>query len=397
MKQEVISYLSTIKEEIFNISKFIYENPEESYKEHNSSKLLVKILEKHNFDIKNNFLNMGTAFHAQFGSGHPKICFLCDYDAHTDQGDILGNNLVSAMSVGAAISLAKVIPKIGGSVIIIGCPGELKGGSKTIMVKEHVFEDIDAVLMARPHVTSAESGTSMATLPIEINYTSSNQYYNTHGSYSALTAGLFTLQGLQLLIDGYGENCSINGIAVKTPSTPHFSPTVMDTTVYLKASKMKTLCEVEKKIRNYVKTTETLMNVKGELHFHQLPCDELISNKTISRIFSHNLKESGIIDINPPRNTHLGMSLGSVSFVVPTICPYISITDNNNLEPYSKEFSDATISEKANDSLMKGIQSLASTAIDLIEKQELLAEAKKELYNYTKISCIEEEITKDIN
>lgn len=397
MKQEVISYLSTIKDEIFNIAKYIYDNPEESYKEHNVLDYLTKLLESHNFDIKKNFLNVATSFYAQFGNGHPKICFLCDYDSDKNNGDILGNNLITSMSIGTAIALTKVIPKIGGSVIVIGCPGELKGGSKTIMVKEHVFDDIDAVLMARPHVTSAESGTSMATLPIEINYKSSNQYYNTHGSYSALTAGLFTLQGLHLLIDGYGENCFINGIAVKTPSTPHFSPTSMNTTIYLKASKMATLCEVEKKTRNFIKTTETLMNVKAELHFHELPCDELVSNKTISRIFSHNLKECGIININPPRDTHLGMSLGSVSFVVPTICPYISITDDKRLEPYTKEFSDATLSEKAKDNIINACEALASTAIDLIEKQDLLAEAKKELYNHNKVSCIEEEISKDIH
>lgn len=395
MKQEIISYLTTIKEEIFNISKYIYENPEESYKEHNTSKLLIKTLENHNFDIKKEFLNINTAFYAQFGNGHPKICFLCDYDTDKNHVDILGSNMITAMSIGAAIALTKVLPKIGGSVIVIGCPGELKGGCKTIMVKEHVFEDIDAVLMARPHIISAASGTSMATLPIEINYKSSSQYYNTMGSSSALTAGLFTLQGLHLLIDSYGENCFINGIAVKAPSTPHFSPTSMNITVYLKALKMATLCEIEKKIKDFIKTTENLMNVECELHFHELPCDELISNNAISRIFSHNLKESGLIDIKPPRNTHLGMSLGSVSFIVPTICPYISITDDKNLEPYTKEFAIATTTELAKDNLMKAIEALAFTAADLIEREELLSEAKTELYNHIKVSCIEEEIYKN--
>ncbi|NLM35097.1 MAG: M20 family metallopeptidase, partial [Clostridiales bacterium] len=33
MKQEIISYLNSIKDEIYNITKFLYDNPEESYKE----------------------------------------------------------------------------------------------------------------------------------------------------------------------------------------------------------------------------------------------------------------------------------------------------------------------------------------------------------------------------
>lgn len=388
MKQEIISYLSTIKDEIINISRFIHENPEISYQEIKTSKYISDILIKYNFNVKNNFLDMKTSFYGEIGSGHPKICFLCDYDSSPNLVDTLGNNLITAMSIGAALGASKVIDKTGGTIVVIGCPGELNGGSKTIMVKEKVFNDIDAVLMARPHVTTCETGSSMATLPIEINYNSNKIYQGKEGVYSALEAGLFTLQGLSVLINGYDKNCFINGISIKPPTTPHFAPTDFSTTLYLKAKNMTTLCHLEKKIKHFIKTTESLMNITSEIHFHQTPCDELISSKTLSRIFSHNLKECGIIDIAPPRDTHLGMSLGSVSFEVPCICPYICITDDKSILPYSIEFSKATTSTLAEKRILSAIEALAITALDLLEKDNLLIDGKQELFSHKKVNCI---------
>ena len=37
MRQEVISYLSTEKEALFNLCKFLHDNPEDSYKEYESN------------------------------------------------------------------------------------------------------------------------------------------------------------------------------------------------------------------------------------------------------------------------------------------------------------------------------------------------------------------------
>lgn len=46
MKQKIVSYLKSIESDLFNISKYIYDNPETSFNEYKSCKYLIDILKK---------------------------------------------------------------------------------------------------------------------------------------------------------------------------------------------------------------------------------------------------------------------------------------------------------------------------------------------------------------
>ena len=130
MKQEMISYIEKHKDDLKSLNRFLYDNPEKSYDEFNSYNYICNLLEKHNFEIKKNFLDLKTSFYASKGSGNPNICFLCEYDAIENEGHITGHNLLTTTSVAAALALSSIIEKIGGSVTLIGCPGEYLGGTK---------------------------------------------------------------------------------------------------------------------------------------------------------------------------------------------------------------------------------------------------------------------------
>ena len=55
MRQEVISYLSTEKEDLFNLCKFLHDNPEDSYKEYDGCKYICNFLRDRDFDVEKNF------------------------------------------------------------------------------------------------------------------------------------------------------------------------------------------------------------------------------------------------------------------------------------------------------------------------------------------------------
>ncbi|NMM61647.1 M20 family metallopeptidase [Clostridium sp. P21] len=382
MRQEISSYLSTIKDDILNLSKYIHENPEDSFHEFKAYNYIINMLKNNNFNITEHYLDIPTAFYAQYGTGHPKICYICEYDAVKDLGHVVGHNLISAMSIAASLSLSKIIPKIGGSVVVIGCPGEFLGSSKVTMTKQGTFNDIDVVLMAHPDVITAESGSSMAIIPMKISYKSKSGFtYRKTKKHTALDACLFVFNTLSLLSKGFEDNCTIDGIILKGGDSPYLLPSETESKFYIRCPKMSMACEIEKKVQELVKTTSYLMNVDCSVCLYELPYDELIQNKNLSRIFSHNLKESGIIDIDPPKDTNSGLSLGTVSQVVPCIHPYISICEDKNIEYSSKEFSEATISYYAQDKIIKVAQALALTGLDLIENASLLNQVKKEFFN----------------
>jgi amidohydrolase len=386
MKQEMISYLHTMKDDIFKLSKYIYENPEESFYEYKAYDYIVNMLKDKNFKISEKYLDIPTAFYAEYGSGHPKLCFICEYDAATKEGHVTGHNLISAISMGAALSVAKVIDKFkSGTVIVLGCPGEFISGAKITMAKQGTFKDIDAVLMAHPDVENSETGTSMAQLPIKIKYMSRDSHIGPkEGSYSPLDACTFTFNALSFLKNGFEKNCSLENILIKHAISPHILPADAELSLYIRAPKMTQACEIEKKIKELVKAVEALMDISNEISMPELPYDELIPNHALSRIFAHNLKEIGIIDTVKPKNTLASLSLGTVSHLVPCLHPYIKIVADSSIKYATTDFANATISQFAEDNMLKASIALASTAVDLIEKEELLQEVKVEFYETIK-------------
>jgi metal-dependent amidase/aminoacylase/carboxypeptidase family protein len=288
------------------------------------------------------------------------------------------------MSIGAALSVAKVLDKFNsGTVRILGCPGEFISGSKVTMAKQGTFNDIDAVLMAHPGVETSETGTSMALLPVKIKYACKGPI-SQNGNYSSLDACSFTFNALSFLKIGFETDCSTDNIIIKNCKSPQPVPNGSELSLYIRAPKMLQACEIEKKIRELTNAVETLMEVSCELSMPELPYDELIPNHALSRIFAHNLKEIGIIDPVKPKNTFAGLSLGTVSHLVPCLHPSIAIIEDNSTKYGTIDFAHSSISKFAEDNTLKAAIALACTALDLLEKDELLQEIKVEFYENIK-------------
>lgn len=381
MKQEMISYLLKCKEDIKKLNDYLYNNPEDSYNEFNSYKYICDFLTNYNFNIKNEFLELPTSFCASKGNGYPKICFLCEYDAIPGEGHLTGHNLLTSTSIAAALSLSHIIDKIGGTVILIGCPGEYLGGTKSVMVKQGVFDDIDVVLLAHPDTITSESGSSSAIIPLSIKFIGHNGLsFLNRGAYTSLDGILLTFNILNSLLKGFPEDVEVNSILSNGGSTPLLLPLESEAKFYIRAKEMDVAKIAENKLREIVIYVSKLIRVQYSISLYEPENEELITNRTLNRLFSHNLKENGIINISNPRDVYSGLSLGIVSKKVPCIHPYISIVNDPNIKYGTKEFAQATISEYAFEEAMKAALSLSFTGYDIILNENLLLEVKSEFY-----------------
>ncbi|MGL4847641.1 MAG: M20 family peptidase [Clostridium sp.] len=382
MNHDVQKYIIHCEDDIRSICNFLYSNPEESYKEKRASTFICDILKKHNFDIKENILNIKNSFYASRGTGHPKIAFICEYDAIPGEGHLTGHNLLSAISVLAGLSLGNALSKLNyGSSIIIGCPGEYLGGTKETMVHQGLFDDIDAVLLIHPDIKTSESGTSSAIIPLSIEFegTDGLSFLN-KSDYTSLDAILLTLNILNSISKGFSSDLEINSILSNGGTTPLLIPKSSEGKFYIRGKTMDIASEGEKKLRLIAKTVGTLTNLEPKFSLYEPQNEELKTNSTLNRLLCNNLKESGIININPPKNSHAGLSIGSVSKKVPCVHFYVSISENPDLEYGSIDFSKATTSDYAFDIAKKAGLSLALTGLDLITNKSLLQEAKDEFY-----------------
>ncbi|MET7056463.1 M20 family peptidase, partial [Clostridium botulinum] len=382
-KQKIVSYLKSIESDLFNISKYLYDNPETSFNEYKSCKYLIDILKKNNFNVQENYYNIPTSFYAEFGKGYPKICFFCEYDAPSEIGHVSGHNLVSSISLGAALSLSKVIDNFSGTIIVMGTPGESLSGSKVTLAKQGAFKDIDVGLMVHPDEVTCQSGSSMAILPLKIKFRGKEtlSYENTD-VFSSLNGLLYTFNSINLLKQSINENFHIDKLVINSGTDPYISSNTTEAKFYIRSKSISTAIYVEKRIRKIVDNANSLLNLDSEICFFELPYRELITNKRLSRLFCHNLKEAGIIDICNEKNTVSGLSLGTVSHYIPCIHPYISILDkNSSVNYFTKEFADKTLTKHAQQNALKASQALSLTALDLIQNDMLLKEVKKEFFN----------------
>ncbi|MGG7143847.1 M20 family peptidase [Clostridium nigeriense] len=381
MKQEMINFIEKYKDDLFNLNKFLYNNPEKSYAEFNSYNYICDLLEKYNFNIEKNFLDLKTSFYAYKGNNHPKICFLCEYDSIPDEGHITGHNLLTTTSVAAALALSSIIEKIGGSVVIIGCPGEYLGGTKSVMVKQGVFDSIDIVLTAHPDVVTSESGSSSAIIPLSIKFLGHNGLsFLNKGAYTSLDGVLLTFNILNSLLKGFPKDVEVNSILSKGGFTPLLLPIESEAKFYIRSKEMDVARIVESKLREIAIYVSKLIRVQNSISLYEPENEELITNRSLNRLFSHNLKETGIINIDGPRDIYSGLSLGIVSKNVPSIQPFFSIINNESIQYGTKDFANATMTDYAFKEAMKTALALAFTGYDIISKENLLAEVKNEFY-----------------
>lgn len=353
MKDLIIKEVEALKATLIETSDFICSNPELGNQEFKAMEKLTSLLKSHGFSIETNILNKPTAFRASYASNKPgpSIAYLCEYDALPGIGHGCGHNMIGTMSCGAAIALSKVLNLIGGRVVVLGTPAEETDGAKVDMA-------MDAIQFDFKGKTS-----HAAASPQE--------------GINALDAVLLTFTGINALRQHITPDARIHGIIIEGGKAANIIPDRAIAQFYVRASKKKYLHELVEKVKNIARGAAIMTGATLDISYYQISYDDMNTNKILSDSFTENLKHIGVTDIQPARSSYGSIDMGNVSNVVPSIHPYISISDSP-LVGHTTEFRDATHTDKAHIALVKGASSLALTGYDVITEKELLLRIKEE-------------------
>ena len=381
MKDLVIKEVEILKEELIEISDFICSNPELGNQEFKALEKLTTLLKSHGFTIETNILNKPTAFRATYISkkAGPCIAYLCEYDALPGIGHGCGHNMIGTMSCGAAIALSKVLNFIGGKVVVLGTPAEETDGAKVEMAKNGLFKGIDVAMILHPDDKNHESGQSLAMDAIQFDFKgkASHAASSPHEGINALDAVLLTFTGINALRQHITPDARIHGIITDGGKAANVIPDRAIAQFYVRASKKKYLNELGEKIKNIANGAALMTGATLDISNYEISYDDMNTNKILSDSYTNNLKYIGVTDIHPARSSYGSIDMGNVSNVVPSIHPYISISDSP-LVAHTTDFRDSTLTAKAHDALLKGASSLALTGYDVITDKELLLKIKEE-------------------
>lgn len=158
------------------VAQQIWNFAEVGYMETKSSALLQGELKAAGFTVTTGVAGEPTAFVAEFGSGKPVIAILGEYDAlpglsqaaTSERRSVItggpghgcGHHLFGTASTAAAIALKQWMQanNVKGTLRMIGTPAEEGGAGKVYMVRDGVFNDIDAVIAWHPGDENSVSG-----------------------------------------------------------------------------------------------------------------------------------------------------------------------------------------------------------------------------------------------
>lgn len=381
MKNAIICEIEKIKESLWDINDYIYNNPELGDKEFKAVEKLTSFLEKHSFNIEIGIANRETSFKAEFDSGieGPTIAYMCEYDALPEIGHGCGHNMIGTMSAGAGVALSKVIKKIGGKVVVFGTCAEETNGAKVDMAEQGVFNNVDVAMMVHPNNITCESGTSLAMEAIEFDFfgQTSHAAASPEKGINALDAVILTFNGINALRQHVTSDVRIHGIISEGGVAANIVPDKAVAKFYVRAAKKKYLNEVVEKVKNVARGAALMTGARLEISNYESSFDDMNTNKNLSKAFNKNLEMIGVQDIKRREEIGGSIDMGNVSYVVPAIHPMIGI-GNTNLVSHTIEMAEATITNEAHEALLKGAIALACTGYDVISDKNLLAEIKKE-------------------
>ena len=167
-KNDVLDYIESRESDFAEVARRIWELAEVGYQETESSALLLKQLETASFSIDRGVAEIPTGFIANYGEGRPVIGILAEFDAlpglsqeavterkarvEGAAGHACGHHLFGTASVAAAMAVKQWLDASGsaGTIRLYGTPAEEGGGGKVYMVREGLFDDVDAVLAWHP-------------------------------------------------------------------------------------------------------------------------------------------------------------------------------------------------------------------------------------------------------
>lgn len=187
------------EQQFTSISDQIWKFAEPRYQEFHSSALQADFLEQEGFTVTRNLGGIATAFSASFGSGHPVIGLLGEYDAlpcmnqiadspekKTDHpgaaGHGCGHNLLGTGAMEAACLIRDWLLQTHseGTVIYFGCPAEEGGAGKAFLTRSGCFDNLDFALAWHPGSKTGLIKEALANIRVIFDFTGKSAHAAAH-------------------------------------------------------------------------------------------------------------------------------------------------------------------------------------------------------------------------
>ncbi len=380
LKAKIRSEVDALRQELIQLSLKIHDNPELSFQERRASSWLIEFLRDNGFRVRRNFVGLPTAFEATYGRGTPRIALLAEYDALPQMGHGCGHNVIAASAVGAGVASKLAVDQVGGTIVVLGTPGEEVFGGKIDMVEARVFEEIDVAMMVHPNTRNTVTMETLACTSLDVEFIgkaahAAAQPYKGVNALEALIMGFSSVNALRQHIKGEAR---IHGIITDGGQAPNIVPARSAARFLIRALDKGYLDELKEKVLNCFRAGSVATGAKLIHHWGERSYLPMKSNVALAGLFNENLQSLGRhVEVPDPRFGFGSTDMGNVSQVVPSIHPSVAIAPPE-VVIHTPEFAEAAASEAGHEGLLDAAKAMATTVVDILTKPEVLDEIKQE-------------------
>jgi amidohydrolase len=379
-KASVISEVDAQYHQLTELSLKIHSNPELGFQETKAAGWLTQYLEKNGFRTERGFYEIPTAFRGSYGQGKPAIAILAEYDALPKLGHACGHNLIASCAVGTGVASKPVINQFGGSILVIGTPGEELYGGKAIMANRGAFNEVDIAMMVHPGVSDIATIQALAcqTLDVEFFGQASHAASRPEAGINALEAMLQAFAAINSLRQHIKDKDHIHGIITDGGESANIVPAHSAASFMVRAESDTYLNELKQRVINCFIGAATASGARLEYEWGNIRYAPMRNNLTLAQLFSQNMQSLGRrICLTDPGRAFGSTDMGNISQLVPSIHPIVSIASVKG-GVHSPQFASAAASEAASRSLLDAAKALAMTIVDLLASPEIIIKIKEE-------------------
>lgn len=382
VKARAAAAIEAARDEILDLSHRIHANPEPAFEEVQAAAWCAEIVARHGYAVEHPAGSLATAVRGRITGGKgpdgPRIAVLAEYDALPGLGHGCGHNTMASSGVGAAIALAATRDAWAGEVVFLGTPAEERGSGKEIMLRDGLFEGVDAALLYHPCDRNHVEIAPLASEDVTVVFTglqshAASEPWEGRNALDALIA-LFVSVGLWR--QQLPPHCRVHGIIQEGGTAANIIPDRTRAWFMVRSADQGFYDEVMKpRFRELCEAAALAAGVEVEVEFSGY-ASTMKHNRVLAERWNANAAAYGIEDegMDPSSGS---TDMANVSWSVPAIHPELAITDTAT-PGHSTEFRDAAARPRADRTVLLAATLVAQTALDLLLDPAVKDEAWRE-------------------
>lgn len=379
--ENILKYVEEISDELDELRKFIYDNPEIGFQEFKSSKAHIDLLKKHGFEVECPYLGCETSFKAVYDSKKEgrTVSYLAEYDALPEIGHGCGHNVLGATASGAGIILSKLIDEIGGRVIVFGTAAEEVGGTKIELARSKELEDVNVAIEMHPGDKNALTPNSLAlaTRRFEFFGKTAHAADTPHEGINALDAQIILFSAINALRQETKDGTRIHGIIKDGGKAANVIPDYTDSRFYARSPEKKYLLEILEKIENCAKGAALATACQVKISEYEKGNDNTVRNLAFNELLREKMEKYLPEEVKDEELSLGSTDAGDISHEIPTLHGYFKIIEEGT-PSHTREFRDATMTDYAFDQMKKTIAAIVEVGIEILKNDEVYEKICKE-------------------